>query len=304
MAENEIRENKELVLFENNKIRRQMYNGEWNYAIADIIEILTESKDPNTYWRVMKKRLSDEGNESVTNCNELKIPSKKDGKRYKTDCANRETIFRLIQSIPSPNAEPFKLWFARLAEERIQEVIDPSLAIERARQTYLKKGYDEEWTNTRIKGIGARNNLTNEWKNRGADTKDYAILTDEISKGTFGITTQQHKDLKGLDKQNLRDNMSAMELALMTLAEVTTTEIHKTNDSHGFDELKQDAQDGGEIASVTRKNIEQKIGKPVVTKENSNDFRKKRNIKSPENKKENYVPKFATRYIILIHKHY
>ena len=283
MDKNEIKENKEMVLFENNKIRRQMYNGEWNYSIVDIIEILTESKDPNTYWRVMKKRLSDEGNESVTNCNELKIPSKKDGKRYKTDCANRETIFRLIQSIPSPNAEPFKLWFARLAEERIQEVIDPSLAIERARQTYLKKGYDEEWTNTRIKGIGARNNLTNEWKNRGADTKDYAILTDEISKGTFGITTQQHKDLKGLDKQNLRDNMSAMELALMTLAEVTTTEIHKTNDSHGFDELKQDAQDGGEIASVTRKNIEQKIGKSVVTKENANDFRHKKAIKIPKN---------------------
>lgn len=283
MADNEIKENKELVLFENNKIRRQMYNGEWNYAIADIIEILTESKDPNTYWRVMKKRLSDEGNESVTNCNELKIPSKKDGKRYKTDCANRETIFRLIQSIPSPNAEPFKLWFARLAEERIQEVIDPSLAIERARQTYLKKGYDEEWTSTRIKGIGARNTLTNEWKNRGADTKDYAILTDEISKGTFGITTKQHKDIKGLDNQNLRDNMSAMELALMTLAEVTTTEIHKTNDSQGFEELKQDAHDGGEIASVTRMNIEAKIGKPVVTTENAKDFRKIKQIKTPKN---------------------
>lgn len=278
-------ENKEMILFESNRIRRQMHNGEWNYAIADIIEILTDSKDPNTYWRVMKKRLIEEGNESVTNCNELKIPSKKDGKRYKTDCANRETIFRLIQSIPSPNAEPFKLWFARLAEERIQEVIDPSLAIERARQTYLKKGYDEEWTNTRIKGIGARNALTNEWKNRGADTKDYAILTDEISKGTFGITTQQHKDLKKLDKQNLRDNMSAMELALMTLAEVTTTEIHKTNDSQGFDELKQDAQDGGEIASITRKNIEKKIGKSVLTSENANDFRKKKNIKSPNSKK-------------------
>lgn len=283
----EIKENKEMVLFESNKIRRQMYNGEWNYAIADIIEILTGSKEPNTYWRVMKKRLAEEGNESVTNCNELKIPSKKDGKRYKTDCANRETIFRLIQSIPSPNAEPFKLWFARLAEERIQEVIDPSLAIERARQTYLKKGYDEEWTNTRIKGIGARNALTNEWKNRGADTKDYAILTDEISKGTFGITTQQHKDLKKLDKQNLRDNMSAMELALMTLAEVTTTEIHKTNDSQGFEELRQDAQDGGEIASITRKNIEQKIGKSVLTSENATDFRKKKNIKAPNNKKLN-----------------
>ena len=135
MIENEIKENKEMVLFENNKIRRQMYNGEWNYAIADIIEILTNSKDPNTYWRVLKKRLSKEGNESVTNCNELKIPSKKDGKRYKTDCANRETIFRLIQSIPSPNAEPFKLWFARLPEEGVQEIINPSLAIERGRQT-------------------------------------------------------------------------------------------------------------------------------------------------------------------------
>lgn len=286
MNENEIKENKELILFENNHIRRQLYNGEWNYAVVDIIEILTESKDPNTYWRVMKKRLLDEGNESVTNCNELKIPSKKDGKHYFTDCANRETIFRLIQSIPSPNAEPFKLWFARLAEERIQEVIDPSLAIERARKTYLKKGYDEEWTNTRIKGIGARNDLTNEWKNRGAETKDYAILTDEISKETFGITTQEHKDLKGIEKQNLRDNMSAMELALMTLAEVTTTEIHKTNNSYGLLKLKKDAKDGGEIASITRKNIEKKLGKSVLTKENANDFRNKTTIKSPKNKKE------------------
>lgn len=282
MEKREMQENKELVLFENRKIRRQMYNGEWNYSIVDIIGILTESKEPNTYWRVMKKRLLDEGNESVTNCNTLKMIAK-DGKMRATDCANRETIFRIIQSVPSPNAEPFKLWFARLAEERIQEIIDPSLAIERARRTYLKKGYSEEWTNTRMKSIGARNNLTNEWKNRGAETKDYAILTDEISKGTFGLNTQQHRELKGLEKQNLRDNMSAMELALITLAEVTTTEIHKTNDSQGFDELKQDAQDGGEIAAVTRKNIEQKIGKSVVTKENADDFRKKRNLKSSAN---------------------
>lgn len=284
MGDNEIKENKEMVLFESNKIRRQMYNGEWNYSIVDIIEILTGSKDSSTYWRVMKKRLSEEGNESVTNCNSLKMVAK-DGKLRQTDCANRETIFRLIQSIPSPNAEPFKLWFARLAEERIQEVIDPSLAIERARQTYLKKGYDEEWTNARIKGIGARNNLTNEWKNRGANTKDYAILTDEISKGTFNITTQEHKDIKGLDKQNLRDNMSAMELALMTLAEVTTTELHKTHDSKGFDELDNDAKTGGNIAGQTRKNIEKQLGKPVVTKENANDFRKKKSIRTPNNKK-------------------
>ena len=272
----DLSENKELILFNNNKIRRQFFNGEWYYSVVDIIEILTESKEPNTYWRVMKKRLLEEGNESVTNCNELKLPSKKDGKKYKTDCANRETTFRLIQSIPSPNAEPFKLWFARLGEERIQEIIDPSLAIERARQTYIQKGYTEEWSNTRIKSIDARNELTNEWKNRGATTKEYAILTDEISKGTFGLTTKEHKDIKGLNKQNLRDNMSTLELALMTLAEVTTTEIHKTNDSQGFNELKEDAQDGGEIASITRKNIEEKIKKPVITSENSKDFRIKK----------------------------
>lgn len=208
-----------------------------------------------------------------------------DGKWRLTDCANRETIFRLIQSIPSPHAEPFKLWFARLAEERIQEIIDPSLAIERAKKTYLRKGYTEEWTNTRMKGIDARNTLTNEWKNRGASTKDYAILTNEISKGTFGLTTGQHKQLKNIDKENLRDNMSAMELALMTLAEVTTTEIHKTNDSQGVNNLKQDAHDGGEIASETRKNIEKRLGKSVVTPENAKNFRKFENIKLPNNKK-------------------
>lgn len=286
MSENELNENKEMVLFENSKIRRQMYNGEWYYSVVDIVSILTEQEDyqkSRKYWNKLKERLQkEESFEVVTNCHQLKLLAK-DGKKRPTDCANRETIFRIIQSVPSPNAEPFKLWFARLAEERIQEVIDPSLAIERARQTYLKKGYNEEWTNTRIKGIGARNTLTNEWKNRGADVKDYAILTDEISKGTFGITTQQHKDLKGLDKQNLRDNMSALELALMTLAEVTTTEIHKTNDSHGLSELKTDAHDGGEIASITRTNIEQKIGKPVVTSENFKDFRSLKTIKAPKN---------------------
>ena len=281
MGNNEIKESKELVLFENNKIRRQMYNGEWYYSIIDIIEILTNSSRPRKYWDDLKKKLETEGfSELSENIGQLKMVAK-DGKLRQTDCANRETIFRLIQSIPSPNAEPFKLWFARLAEERIQEVIDPSLAIERARQTYLKKGYDEEWTNARIKGIGARNNLTNEWKNRGANTKDYAILTDEISKGTFNITTQQHKDIKGLDKQNLRDNMSAMELALMTLAEVTTTELHKSHDSKGFNELESDAKTGGSIAGQTRENIEKQLGKPVVTKENANDFRKKKNIKAP-----------------------
>ena len=175
------------------------------------------------------------------------------------------------------NREPFKLWFAKLAEERIKEIIDPSLAIERARQTYLKKGYSEEWTNARIKGIPSRNALTNEWKNRGvADSKSFAILTDEISYGTFGITTGEHRNIKKLAKgQNLRDNMSPLELALTTLAEVTTTELHKTNDSQGMKELMIDAHDGGEIASVTRENIEAKIGKTVITTEKAIDFKNK-----------------------------
>lgn len=270
----------ELVLFENSKIRRQEYNGEWSYSIVDIIEILTESKNPNAYWRKLKQRLKEEKSECVTLCHALELISKKDGKRYKTDCANRETIFRIIQSVPSQNAEPFKLWFAKLAEERIQETIDPSIAIERARQTYLKKGYSGEWINARIKGIPARNGLTNEWKNRGiTDIKDFAILTDEISYGTFGITTGQHKRLKKLDnKENLRDNMSPVELVLTALGEVTTTELHRVRNSQGMSELISDANDGGEIASNTRKNIESKTGKPVLTSENAIDFRKQGQI--------------------------
>lgn len=263
---------KDLAIFENKKIRKVVYNDEWYFSIVDIVEILTESKDSKDYWYRLKKRLGEEEqSELSTNCRRLKMVSK-DGKMRLTECANRETVFRIIQSIPSPNAEPFKLWFARLAEERIQEINDPSLAIERARQTYLKKGYSEEWVTHRLRSIDTRNELTDEWKNRGAKINDYAILTDEISKGTFGITTQKHKDIKGLDKQNLRDNMSNLELALITLAEATTTEIHKTNDSQGVKKLKEDAKEGGNIASITRKNIEKKIKRVVVTPENAIDF--------------------------------
>lgn len=281
----ELQENKELVLFENSKIRRKEHEGEWYYSIIDVVAILTESENPRDYWYRLKNRMSEEEYFEVsTNCRQLKLVAQ-DGKLRETDCGNRETIFRIIQSVPSPNAEPFKLWFARLAEERIQEVVDPSIAIERARQTYLRKGYTEEWTNARINGIPARTELTDEWKKRGiVNSKDFAILTNDISKGTFGITTSQHKDIKGLnDKQNLRDNMSAMELALMTLAEVTTTELHKSNDSQGMAELRIDAQDGGEIASVTRRNIEKKIGKKVVTAENALDFTSKREIEDKSN---------------------
>lgn len=258
---NEIQENNNLVLFENSKIRRIEFNGEWYYSIVDVIQILSESSNPRDYWYRLKKRMEDEEfSELSTNCRRLKMVAK-DGKIRETDCGNRETIFRIIQSIPSPNAEPFKLWFARLAEERIQEIVDPELAIERARQTYLNKGYSEEWTSARIKSIPARKEITDEWKKRGAVTaKDFAILTNDISKGTFEITTHQHKKIKNLnEKQNLRDNMSPLELALTTLAEVTTTELHKTNDSQGMKSLRFDAQEGGEIASITRKNIEKKI---------------------------------------------
>ena len=278
---NEIKENKELVLFENSKIRRQEYNGEWFYSIIDIIEILSESKSPSRYWNELKKNLTIENYELFDKIEKLKMPSK-DGKNRQTECANRETIFRIIQSVPSPNAEPFKQWFARLAEERILETIDPSLAIERARQTYLRKGYSEEWINARIKGIPARNELTDEWKKRGiSDQRDFAILTNEISVGTFGITTSEHKNIKSLNKkQVLRDHMSPIELALTTLAEGTTTELHRTNDSIGMTELKKDAHDGGEIASITRKNIEAKTGRPVVTSQNAIDFKEKIELKN------------------------
>ena len=279
---NDVIENKELVLFENNKIRRKKYKGEWYYSVVDIIEILTESSRPRKYWDDLKKKLETEEDFEVSEkIGRLKLIAK-DGKMRVTDCANRETIFRIIQSVPSPNAEPFKQWFARLAEERIQEVINPELAVERARQTYLKKGYPEEWVNARLKGIPARNELTDEWKNRDiTEPKDFAILTNEISRGTFGITTKQHMEIKHLEKkQNLRDNMSPMELALMTLAEVTTTELHRTNDSQGMNALKIDAHDGGEVAKETRLNIEKRIGRKVVTSENALDFTNKREIES------------------------
>jgi hypothetical protein len=281
--QNEISDNKDLVLFENRKIRRQEYNGEWYYSIVDIIEILSQSSRPRKYWDDLKKKLENEENFEVSEkIGRLKMVAK-DGKNRLTDCADRETIFRIIQSIPSPNAEPFKLWFARLAEERIQETINPELAIERARQTYLKKGYTDEWISARIKGIPIRNSLTEEWDKRGiTDKRDYAILTDEISKGTFGITTKKHKAIKNLSKnQVLRDNMSPLELALTTLAEVTTTELHRTNDSQGMAELKIDAQDGGEVAAITRRNIEKRIGKKIVTSENALNFK---NTKSIEQK--------------------
>ena len=265
-----------IQLFENKKIRTAWDEIEeiWYLSIVDVIAVLTDSKNPQTYWRVMKKRLKDEGNESVTNCNALKMKAA-DGKMRMTDVADTEQLLRIIQSIPSPKAEPFKMWLARVGSERIDETIDPELTIERALETYLKKGYSREWINQRLQAIQVRKELTDEWDNRGVKQGiEYAILTDEITTAWAGLNTKQYKNLKGLTKQNLRDNMSTLELVLNMLAEATTTELSKTVEPKNFNENKEVAIKGGSIAGNTRKEIESATGKPVITEKNAVDFTK------------------------------
>ena len=272
----ELQNNDAIQLFEDKKIRTAWdeEHEEWYFSIVDIVAILTDSPNPNNYWKVLKKRLKDEGNQSVTSCNQLKLKSHKDGKRYLTDVANTEQILRIIQSIPSPKAEPFKAWLAMVGRERIEETVDPEQAIDRALDTYLKKGYSEEWIHQRLLAIRIRNELTDEWKKRGVEKgKEYAILTDEISRAWSGMTTRQYKKLKGLKKENLRDNMSDLELVLTMLAEATTTEISKTVKPTTFSENQKVAQKGGSIAGNTRKEIEETTGKPVITSQNAKDFR-------------------------------
>ena len=222
-------DNNKIQLFEDKRIRMAWdeERDEWLLAIVDVIAVLTESPNPQTYWRVMKKRLKDEGNETVTNCNGLKMTAA-DGKKRLTDVANAEQILRLIQSIPSPKAEPFKLWLAAVGRERIDETIDPELTIDRALDTYLRKGYTREWINQRLQAIQVRKELTDEWDNRGVKKGvEFAILTDEITKAWSGMNTRQYKNYKGLRKENLRDNMSTMELVLNMLAEATTTTLSR-----------------------------------------------------------------------------
>ena len=272
----ELQNNDVIQLFEDKKIRTAWdeEKEEWYFSIVDVIAILTDSPNPNNYWKVLKKRLKDEGNQSVTSCNQLKLKSHKDGKRYLTDVANTEQLLRIIQSVPSPKAEPFKAWLAMVGRERIEETIDPEQAIDRALETYLKKGYTEEWVHQRLLTIRIRNELTDEWKRRGVEKgKEYAILTDEISRAWSGMTTRQYKKLKGLKKENLRDNMSDLELVLTMLAEATTTEISKTVKPTTFSENQKVAQKGGTIAGNTRKEIEETTGKPVITSQNAKDFR-------------------------------
>lgn len=265
-------ENDKLQLFEDKAIRTAWDEEaeEWYFSIVDVVAVLTDSPNPNNYWKVLKKRLKDEGNQLVTSCNQLKMKSPKDGKRYLTDVATTEQLLRIIQSIPSPKAEPFKLWLAEVGRERIEETIDPELTIERALETYLKKGYTREWINQRLQAIQVRKELTDEWQDRGVQKGiEYAILTDEITRAWSGMTTRQYKKLKGLKKENLRDNMSTMEIVLNMLAEATTTELSKVHQPQGFEESKKIAKRGGSYAGETRKSIEADTGRPIITSKNA-----------------------------------
>ena len=263
--------NDKIQIFEDKKIRTAWNEEteEWYFSVVDVIAVLTDSPNPSTYWRVLKKRLKDEGNETVTSCNGLKMTAA-DGKKRMTDVADTEQLLRIIQSIPSPKAELFKLWLARVGRERIEETIDPELTIDRAFETYRKKGYSTEWIQQRLLSIRIRNNLTDEWDKRGVQKGvEYAILTDEITKAWSGMKTREYKNLKGLKKENLRDNMSDLELVLTMLAEATTTELSKTTNPQNFQENVEVAKKGGNIAGDTRKAIEESTGKPVITSKNA-----------------------------------
>ncbi len=256
-----------IKLFEQKQIRSHWddENEKWYFSIVDVVAVLTGSPNPRKYWSVLKTRLKKEGSQMATNCSQLKMQAS-DGKFYKTDAADSEELFRLIQSIPSKRAEPFKLWLARVGRERIDEIEDPEIGIDRLMETYLRKGYSKEWINQRLKSIEVRKELTDEWDKRGVKKGlEYAILTDEISEAWSGFSVKQYKNYKGLKKENLRDNMTNLELVLNMLAEATTTEISKQKKPSTFDASKKVAKEGGTIAGNTRKEIEEKTGKAVVS---------------------------------------
>jgi DNA-damage-inducible protein D len=257
----------QIALFKGKQIRRTIFNKEWYFSVVDVIEALTDSPTPRQYWGKMKQREFIDLQLSPIWV-QLKLVSS-DGKKYDTDCADTEGIFRIIQSIPSPKAEPFKRWLAKVGYERLQEIENPELASKRAKMLYKLKGYPDIWIEKRMRGIAVRNELTDEWDKRGAERqKDYEILTAEISQATFGIIPSDYKKLKGLKRENLRDHMSDMELILTMLGEQTTTEIHRKNETQGLPRLKDDARSGGQIAGSARKQIERKLGRPVVTAKN------------------------------------
>ena len=259
-----------IAIFENKEIRRHWDDEkeEWYFSVVDIVEVLAGTDRPRKYWDDLKRKLKDEGSEVSEKIGQLKMIAS-DGKYYLTDVLDTENILRLVQSIPSPKAEPFKLWLARVGYERLEETADPEIGIYRALKTYLKKGYSQGWINQRLKSIEIRKLLTDEWENRGAKKGiEFAILTDEITKAWTGLTTKEYKNLKGIKKENLRDNMTNLELVLNMLAETATTEIHRTENSKGVSKLKSDARVGGNIAGGARKKLEKRLGRSIVTKKN------------------------------------
>lgn len=271
-------ETTKIALFKGKKIRKTLYKNEWWFSVVDIIEVLTDSINPRDYWFKMKIRVKSEaGTELSTNCRQLKLESS-DGKKYKTDCANTEEIFRIIQSIPSPKAEPFKRWLAKAGYERVQEIENPELATKRTRMIYKLKGYPDDWIEKRMRGITIREELTDEWQKRGAQQeKDYEILTAEISKATFGLSPSEYKKLKCLKRENLRDHMDDFELIFTMLGERSTTEIHRTENSKGVTKLIKDSERGGKIAGIARKELEKEIGRSVISANNYLPSNKTRN---------------------------
>ena len=268
MSENKIK------VFESRKIRT-LWNTEeeeWYFSVVDIVAVLTDSEDPNNYWKVLKNRLKKEGSELVTNCNRLKMQSHKDGKMYYTDCLDTKGVLRLVQSIPSPKAEPFKMWLAQVGSERLDEIADPEKAILRGAEFYRAKGYTEGWINQRLQTIEMRKELTDEWKARGIDnSRDYAILTNEMTRAWSGMSVQEYKAHKGLKKENLRDNMTNIELVLNMLAEVTTTAISRQERPETFEENKRVAREGGATAKEARQAVERRLGKSVISPLNASD---------------------------------
>ena len=284
-----MQENK-LAIFEEKEIRREWYKEDWYFSVVDVIEALVENnKRPRKYWSDLKQKLILEGFVEVSEkIGQLKMLAK-DGKMRLTDVADTKTLLRIIQTIPSPKAEPFKRWLAQVGSERLEEIVNPELAINRAKEIYIRKGYEDTWIAQRLKTIDNRKELTDTWKERGAKDRDYAILTDEIYKSTFNMNTAQYKELKGISrtKRNLRDSMGKLELAITNLAEVTANEMHNTNNSFGLEELRDDVQEARKITGKARKEIEEKIGKKVAEKTNYNSLTKS-NVKKLTSKKEEY----------------
>ncbi len=267
-----------IAVFKGKRVRKAIHHNEWWFSVVDVVGALTDSDNPRDYWYKMKLREKEDSDvELSTNCRQLKVESS-DGKKYLTDCANTEGIFRIIQSIPSPKAEPFKRWLAKVGYERIQEIEDPELAMKRMRAIYKAKGYSDDWIEKRLRGIAIREELTDEWNKSGIKQQnEYAILTAEISKAAFGMTPSEYKQYKGLNRQNLRDHMNDLELIFSMLGEASTTKIARVRDAKGFDENKQSAIEGGEVAGNARKELEKKIGEKVTSSKNY--------LTSPQNKK-------------------